>query len=242
MIHLIRNAVDHALEHPSERLEKGKPRVGRITLWAGHEGDRVAIRVEDNGRGLDREKIVKKGIALGMVPTGTPADDPRVVGLIFEPGFSTRDTVSELSGRGRRARRRARRRPRAARQRGGGEHARQGNSLHLPSAAHTGSDRRATGRDGRGSLCGPARSGRGMRGLERHPVGIVAGTAMRGGAGRTRADGLASQPVPSGRTRCRRGKNYYSPGTPASGSAWPSIGWWAASRRSSSRWARACTA
>jgi two-component system, chemotaxis family, sensor kinase CheA len=100
MIHLIRNAVDHALEHPSERLEKGKPRVGRITLWAGHEGDRVAIRVEDNGRGLDREKIVKKGITLGMVPTGTPADDPRVVGLIFEPGFSTRDTVSELSGRG----------------------------------------------------------------------------------------------------------------------------------------------
>ena len=100
MIHLIRNAVDHALEHPSERVEKGKPRVGRITLWAGHEGDRVAIRVEDNGRGLDREKIVKKGIALGMVPTGTPADDPRVVSLIFEPGFSTRDSVSELSGRG----------------------------------------------------------------------------------------------------------------------------------------------
>ena len=84
----------------SERMEKGKPRVGRITLWAGHEGDRVAIRVEDDGRGLDREKIVRKGIALGMVPTGTPADDPRVVSLIFEPGFSTRDTVSELSGRG----------------------------------------------------------------------------------------------------------------------------------------------
>ena len=100
MIHLIRNAVDHALEHPSERLERGKPRVGRITLSAGHEGDRVAIRVEDDGRGLDREKIVRKGIALGMVPTGTPADDPRVVSLIFEPGFSTRDTVSELSGRG----------------------------------------------------------------------------------------------------------------------------------------------
>ena len=100
MIHLIRNAVDHALERPSERMAKGKPRVGRITLWAGHEGDRVAIRVEDDGRGLDREKIVRKGIALGMVPTGTPADDPRVVSLIFEPGFSTRDTVSELSGRG----------------------------------------------------------------------------------------------------------------------------------------------
>jgi two-component system chemotaxis sensor kinase CheA len=100
MIHLIRNAVDHALEHPQERLARGKARVGRITLWAGHEGDRVAIRVEDDGRGLDRDKIVKKGIGLGMVPTGTPADDPRVVSLIFEPGFSTRDTINELSGRG----------------------------------------------------------------------------------------------------------------------------------------------
>jgi two-component system chemotaxis sensor kinase CheA len=100
MIHLLRNAVDHALEHPQDRLEKGKPRVGRITLWAGHEGDRVAIRVDDDGRGLDREKIVRKGIALGRVPTGTPADDPRVVSLIFEPGFSTRETISELSGRG----------------------------------------------------------------------------------------------------------------------------------------------
>jgi len=100
MIHLIRNAVDHALESPGDRLAKGKNRIGRITLWAGHEGDRVAIRVEDDGRGLDRDKIVRKGIALGMVPTGTPAEDPRVVSLIFEPGFSTRDSVSELSGRG----------------------------------------------------------------------------------------------------------------------------------------------
>jgi two-component system, chemotaxis family, sensor kinase CheA len=100
MIHLIRNAVDHALELPQERVGKGKARVGRITLSAGHEGDRVAIRVEDDGRGLDCEKIVRKGISLGMVPTGTPADDPRVVSLIFEPGFSTRDTISELSGRG----------------------------------------------------------------------------------------------------------------------------------------------
>ncbi len=100
MIHLIRNAVDHALEHPQERLEKGKPREGRITLWAGHEGDRVAVRVEDDGRGLDRERIVRKGIALGMIPTNTSPEDPRVVSLIFEPGFSTRDTVSELSGRG----------------------------------------------------------------------------------------------------------------------------------------------
>ncbi len=100
MVHLIRNAVDHALEPPAERLQKGKPRGGRITLSAGHEGDRVAVRVEDDGRGLDRDRIVRKGIALGMVSPGTSPDDPRVVSLIFEPGFSTRDTVSELSGRG----------------------------------------------------------------------------------------------------------------------------------------------
>lgn len=100
MVHLIRNAVDHALELPDERLAKGKPRAGRITLSAGHEGDRVAIRVEDDGRGLDREKIARKGIALGMVPSGTSPDDPRVVSLIFEPGFSTRDSVTDMSGRG----------------------------------------------------------------------------------------------------------------------------------------------
>ncbi len=100
MVHLIRNAVDHALETAQERLAQGKPRLGRITLTAGHEGDRVAIRVEDDGRGLDRDKIIKKGIARGLVPAGVSADDPRVVSLIFEPGFSTRDDVSELSGRG----------------------------------------------------------------------------------------------------------------------------------------------
>ncbi len=100
MIHLIRNAVDHALETPAERLAVGKPRAGRITLWAGHEGDRVALRIEDDGRGLDRAGIVKKGIAKKLVPVGTSPDDPRVDTLIFEPGFSTRDAVSELSGRG----------------------------------------------------------------------------------------------------------------------------------------------
>jgi two-component system, chemotaxis family, sensor kinase CheA len=100
MIHLIRNAVDHALETPAERIAAGKSRAGRITLWAGHEGDRVALRIEDDGRGLDRVGIVKKGIAKGLVPVGTSPDDPRVDTLIFEPGFSTRDAVSELSGRG----------------------------------------------------------------------------------------------------------------------------------------------
>lgn len=100
MIHLIRNAVDHGLEVPSERVAAGKSPKGRLTLWAGHEGDRVALRIEEDGRGLDRERIVRKGIARGLVPVGTSADDPRVDSLIFEPGFSTRDEVSAISGRG----------------------------------------------------------------------------------------------------------------------------------------------
>ncbi|MCY2932763.1 MAG: chemotaxis protein CheA [Planctomycetota bacterium] len=100
MIHLIRNSVDHGLESPEEREAAGKPRQGRIVLWAGHEGDRVALKIEDDGCGLNRQRIVEKGIAKGLVPPNTSADDPRVVSLIFEPGFSTRDSVSELSGRG----------------------------------------------------------------------------------------------------------------------------------------------
>jgi two-component system, chemotaxis family, sensor kinase CheA len=60
----------------------------------------VAIRVDDDGRGLDRERIVRKGISRGLIPSGTSPEDPRVVSLIFEPGFSTRDDVTELSGRG----------------------------------------------------------------------------------------------------------------------------------------------
>jgi two-component system chemotaxis sensor kinase CheA len=100
LTHLINNAADHAIEPPEARVAVGKPRAGRITLSAGNEGDRVTIRVSDDGKGLDRERIVRKGIALGLVPYGTSPDDPRVVGLIFEPGFSTMDKVGERSGRG----------------------------------------------------------------------------------------------------------------------------------------------
>lgn len=100
MIHLIRNSVDHGLETPADREAAGKPRQGRIVLWAGHEGDRVALKIEDDGRGLNRQRILEKGIARGLIPANTGPDDPRVIGLIFEPGFSTRDTVNEISGRG----------------------------------------------------------------------------------------------------------------------------------------------
>jgi two-component system, chemotaxis family, sensor kinase CheA len=100
MIHLIRNALDHGLETPEERRAAGKPPTGRITIGAGHEGDRVAIRIEDDGRGLDRAAIFRKGVARGLLPPDATPDDPRIGTLIFEPGFSTRDQVGELSGRG----------------------------------------------------------------------------------------------------------------------------------------------
>ncbi len=100
MIHLIRNSVDHGLETPDERVAAGKPRQGQVVLWAGHEGDRVALKIEDDGRGLNRARILEKGIARGLIAPNTSPEDPRVISLIFEPGFSTRDTVNELSGRG----------------------------------------------------------------------------------------------------------------------------------------------
>ena len=100
LVHLVRNALDHGLEPPEGRRAAGKPPVGRLTIAAGHEGDRVTIRVEDDGRGLDRAAVLRKGVARGLLPPGTAADDPRVSALIFEPGFSTRDQVGELSGRG----------------------------------------------------------------------------------------------------------------------------------------------
>ncbi len=91
MVHLIRNAVDHALETPQERLAQGKPRTGRITLIAGHEGDRVAIRVEDDGRGLDRERIVQKGIGQGLDSGGDLArrsagGEPDLRAGLLDPG------------------------------------------------------------------------------------------------------------------------------------------------------------
>jgi two-component system chemotaxis sensor kinase CheA len=100
MIHLIRNAIDHGVEMPAERIEAGKSPTGRITIGAGHEGDRVSIRIEEDGRGLDRARIARKGIALGLLPPDATPNDPRVTNVIFEPGFSTREQVGELSGRG----------------------------------------------------------------------------------------------------------------------------------------------
>ncbi|ACJ75640.1 chemotaxis protein CheA [Thermosipho africanus TCF52B] len=102
LVHLIRNALDHGIETKEERIAKGKPPVGTLILSARHEGNNVVIEVEDDGRGLDREKILKKAIERGLVDevkaSGLP--DEKVYEFLFMPGFSTKEQVSELSGRG----------------------------------------------------------------------------------------------------------------------------------------------
>lgn len=101
LVHLIRNAVDHGLESPEERRLTGKPETGRITVEAKHSAGEVWIIVEDDGRGLNRERILSKGVERGLVKgEDRELKDEEVWQLVFEPGFSTSEQVSSISGRG----------------------------------------------------------------------------------------------------------------------------------------------
>jgi len=102
LVHLIRNAVDHGIELPEERERLGKPREGLIRLYAAQEGDRIVIGVEDDGRGMDAEKIKRKAIERGLLSPDEAdrMDDRAAWNLVFLPGFSTADKVTDVSGRG----------------------------------------------------------------------------------------------------------------------------------------------
>jgi len=100
LVHLVRNALDHGLETPEARRAAGKPEKGRIELSAQHESGNIVIRISDDGAGLDREKILKKAVEKGLVNGREELSDERIDNLIFQPGFSTADRVSDLSGRG----------------------------------------------------------------------------------------------------------------------------------------------
>jgi two-component system chemotaxis sensor kinase CheA len=100
LTHMVRNAIDHGIEPPAERAAKGKDPIGRITLRARHEGGMIVVDLADDGAGLDRARLLEHARARGLVgPTESPPDRD-LVRLIFEPGFSTADGVTELSGRG----------------------------------------------------------------------------------------------------------------------------------------------
>ncbi len=102
LIHLVRNALDHGIEPPEERVAKGKPEVGTIRLFAYHEGDHIVVGIQDDGRGIDPEKVKKKALEKGLITPEQAAQmsDKEAYELIFLPGFSTADKVSDVSGRG----------------------------------------------------------------------------------------------------------------------------------------------
>ena len=100
LVHLLRNAVDHGIEPPAEREAAGKPRVGRIRLSAAREGATVRIEVADDGRGIDRDRVLRTARERGLVGDDVPADDEAVLALLTTPGFSTSTRVTEVSGRG----------------------------------------------------------------------------------------------------------------------------------------------
>lgn len=100
MLHLVRNACDHGIESPQERVASGKSEEGTVSLKAWHKGSFVYLEVSDDGRGLDPEKILKKAQELGLVAEGASPTKEEIFNLIFQPGFSTADSVSEISGRG----------------------------------------------------------------------------------------------------------------------------------------------
>ena len=100
MVHLIRNSLDHGLETTSERIAAGKPETGNVTLNAYHQGGNIVIEIIDDGRGLNTTKIKQKALANGLIDEEDVLSDQEINELIFQPGFSTADEVSDISGRG----------------------------------------------------------------------------------------------------------------------------------------------
>lgn len=100
LTHLIRNAIDHGLEPPEVRQRLGKDPCGRLTLRARHDAGSLLIQLQDDGAGLDRERILARARSQGLLAEGALPSEAEVLRLILEPGFSTAETVSDLSGRG----------------------------------------------------------------------------------------------------------------------------------------------
>lgn len=100
LVHMIRNSVDHGLESPEERIRSGKPERGRITLKAYHRGGNIVIEIADDGKGLDRQKIVDKAMKTGVIQSDEGLSDQEIYKMIFLPGLSTAAKITDVSGRG----------------------------------------------------------------------------------------------------------------------------------------------
>jgi len=100
LTHLIRNAVDHGIEQADERIAAGKPAEGTLTLSAEHRSGRILIRIGDDGKGIDRDRVFAKAVEKGLISPDTVMSKEEIDLLIFAPGFSTAQTVTNVSGRG----------------------------------------------------------------------------------------------------------------------------------------------
>ncbi len=100
LVHMIRNSVDHGLESPEERVKSGKPEKGLITLKAYHRGGNIVIEIADDGKGLNKQKIVNKAVKSGLLQGDENLSDQEIYKMIFLPGLSTAEKVTDVSGRG----------------------------------------------------------------------------------------------------------------------------------------------
>jgi two-component system chemotaxis sensor kinase CheA len=100
LMHLVRNALDHGIEPPEERQGKGKRRTGTLRMSAWHDSGSIVIEVADDGRGLERKRILERAVERGLAGPDASLDDGQLLNLILEPGFSTADQVTSISGRG----------------------------------------------------------------------------------------------------------------------------------------------
>ncbi|HBA84758.1 MAG TPA: chemotaxis protein CheA [Verrucomicrobia bacterium] len=100
LVHMVRNSVDHGIERPEERLQAGKTEAGAVIIEARYQAGEVWIMISDNGRGLNRDKILAKAIERGLVASGANLRDDEIYNMIFLPGFSTADKITDVSGRG----------------------------------------------------------------------------------------------------------------------------------------------
>jgi two-component system chemotaxis sensor kinase CheA len=100
LTHMVRNAIDHGIEPAAVRAARGKPARGTVRLNAYHDAGNIVIEVSDDGGGLQRERILEKALARGLVEPGRSLSDAEIYNLVFEPGFSTAEAITNLSGRG----------------------------------------------------------------------------------------------------------------------------------------------
>jgi two-component system chemotaxis sensor kinase CheA len=100
LMHMVRNSVDHGIEMPAVRAQSGKPSTARVTLRAGHQAGHIVIQISDDGRGLDQAKILRKAVEKRLVSPEAQLSEGEIFNLIFHPGFSTADQITDVSGRG----------------------------------------------------------------------------------------------------------------------------------------------